>query len=378
MEAENVKLSSSTRLGWHVASLEALRSGSLSIEPVHLFYAILTMVDGVLDPPHQAALLAALDEEPTLAEDVRSLMAVLDRRDLTRIRRAVQRSLPRTVDLVIDDGRALRRSPRCREVFELAAMRAVRDGTAVVSLLHVFGALVEDPPGDIAPFLPACGPEKPVLLWESRLNAFADQPHVGRIVLVMTVVEGSMSMRRRFGDLESARILRLHDNLIRQELGASRGSEIQVVGEAFLIAFPDETEAVEFALRVQAGLRAHEDLAAIPVRVRIGIHAAPLLTPAPPGARSNPLLETAVDTTTRLASLAAGDQVLVDKIVFEQAIVRRRETVPDGLREIDSCDHGEYPVNGSAAPIRIFEVGHRGKVAFVRPGDARVAIRGPD
>jgi class 3 adenylate cyclase len=334
MVNEEMKIAASTRVAWHVASHEAVRCGSMSIEPVHLFHAILNMVDGVVDPPHRTAVVAALDAEPTLTEDIRATLGVVDHEDLTRIRRAVQRSLPRAADLIVDDGRPVPRSQRCRDLFELAAVRALRDGSSL-SMLHLVGAFVENPPGDVAPFLPSIGSDKPPLVWESRVRDFIDRLCLTRVIFVMTDIEGSQTITRHLGNVEAAKLFRAHDTLLRGEMNASRGREIKMVGDGFLLAFPEETEAVEFALRVQARVQEHPELTAIPMRVRMAIHAAPAQSPT-------------IDIVSRILSQAAGNQVLADAEVYTCAALR--------LQNVEGRNCGELNVKGAAAPLRIFEI----------------------
>lgn len=334
MVNEAMKVAASTRVAWHVASHEAVRCGSMSIEPVHLFHAILNMVDGVVDPPHRTAVVAALDAEPTLTEDIRATLGVVDHEDLTRIRRAVQRSLPRVTDLIVDDGRPVPRSRRCRDLFELATVRALRDGSSL-SMLHLVGALVEDPPGDVAPFLPSIVSDKPPLIWESRVRDFVDRLSLTRVVFVMTDIEGSQTIARQLGNVEAAKLFRIHDTLLRGELDASRGRELKMAGDGFLLAFPEETEAVEFALRSQARVQTQPELSAIPVRVRMAIHAAPAQSPT-------------IDTVSRILSQAAGNQILVDAEVYMCAALR--------LQNVEGRNCGEISVKGAATPLRIFEI----------------------
>lgn len=357
MNAERLTVSSSTRVAVHVASHEAHQSGSPQIEPVHLFHAILNMVDGVVDPPHRTAIAVALDEEPTLAEDIRRLMGIVDQEELTRIRRAVQRSLPQKV--AAGGERVLHRSPRCREVFEHAALRAVRDGSATVSLLHVVGALIEHPPGDIAPFLPSRDSQKPQLLWESRVSDFADELRLTRIALLMVEIDGSAAIQRRLGIYDSAKIFRAYDALLRDALLASCGREIRVAGDGFLSAFPDETEAVLFGLHVQAKLRLHEQLAAVPLHARMGIHVGT--------ADHDADLRLAIDTVSAMTSLATGNQILIDRDAYEGAMLKLSESAPEGIGMIEGCSHGEYRVKGRTTPLDLCEIGVHGRAPFTAP-----------
>ncbi len=362
------QLHPSTLLAWTIASQEAAAAGSPEIEPVHLFVALLQILD---DAWQQDAALLGLtpsdrDGVERLAAEARPRLG-LDAESVTRLRRRTRRDLQAARGPTATGK--LHRSARLRGLFSLAEEMASRDGDPVPDLRHLLRAALAFPSPDLAGVVPGRGKEKPELTWETRIHRFADDLDLGRITILVSDIEGSTSLKSRFGDRACAKIFRAHDELFREHMAAAPGGQIiKSLGDGFLLAFPSEVAAVRFALRIQAALRSRSSLAKVPVLVRMGIHCGEILQRAPSGSTlSEPFFGIAIDLASRVSSLARGNQILMDATVADGSR-RALETEPlEVPSPVEWRSWGRYWVKGSGEPMEIFEVGEAGKALFARP-----------
>src|SRR5262245_13478690 len=101
-------------------------------------------------------------------------------------------------------------------------------------------------------------------------------PPQGLVTLMFTDVEGSTSRweqhHERFGEA-----LQIHDRIIREAIANHSGYEVKTVGDAFMVAFQNASDAIKCAAEIQAAFA--ESAEGIPlwnevggVRIRIGLH----------------------------------------------------------------------------------------------------------
>ncbi|MCM2256026.1 MAG: AAA family ATPase [Vicinamibacteria bacterium] len=351
-----------------LANGEACLAGREEIAPLHVLLTLLKLADDALDTDLEGAGVA-----PDVARELRAqgaeARAVLgmDASELTRLRRKVRRAARPD-----DEERPIRRlslAASTRELLEAAAPFALEGPALAIAPVHLLRAMLQAPPPDVAPFLDGHASPKVPLEWETRIDEFVARFALERVTLVLTDMEGSMAIKRRYGDVEAARIFRAHDNVFRDLLQAHPGGrEIKTIGDAFLLAFSAEEDAVRFCLAVQARLRAHKDLAQVGLKVRMGMFAGPVLSKAAGGSGlSDPLFGITIDTASRISSLAAGNQVLTDRGVHDAAREGLAATPPADLGPIEWRSHGLYKVKGLDEPVEVFEVGEIGQAAFVKP-----------
>ncbi|MEN8159056.1 MAG: BREX system ATP-binding domain-containing protein [Myxococcota bacterium] len=109
----------------------------------------------------------------------------------------------------------------------------------------------------------------------SRLGAEVraeDQPGAAGppLAILFTDVEGSTPLVERLGDAEAYALLRAHERVVREQLAAWGGHEVDQEGDSFFATFDSGEHAARCALAIQRGL------ARLPlgrtIRVRIGIH----------------------------------------------------------------------------------------------------------
>lgn len=363
------RIDPSSRLAWAIAHREAFAAGSQEIEPIHLFLALLHAVD---DAWHEEAERLRLGPEDTgrverLAEEARALLG-MDRDGVTRLRRRIRRDLHATTAAQAPSAH-LHRSARLRGLYALADELAARDGSEPADLRHLVQAALIFPSPDLAEVVPGRGPDKPELTWETHIHRFADDLDPGHVTILVSDIEGSTSLKTRFGDRQCAKIFRAHDELFRDHLARSPGAQIiKGLGDGFLLAFPSGDAAVRFALQVQAALRTRPALAKIPVHVRMGIHAGEILRRHPSGSTlSEPYFGIAIDMASRVSSLARGNQILVDGGVAATSRAALESAPPPGVGTIEWRHWGSYWVKGCDEPVEIHEVGEAGKAAFIRP-----------
>src|SRR5438093_1245733 len=97
------------------------------------------------------------------------------------------------------------------------------------------------------------------------------------VTILFTDIVGSMQLKGELGDRQASALVQGHHALIRETLSRfSEGEEIETAGDSFLILFAKPSDAVQFALLVQARLRASLKEAHA-VRDRIGIHVGEVL-----------------------------------------------------------------------------------------------------
>lgn len=254
----------SVQLAWAIANAEACQAGSQTVEPIHFLLAILEIIDEAFYQYAEAMGLSAedLSSLPPLAREAKELLGLSDD-EVTRLRRSLRKTIQQGEPHRHEQ--MLRRSPGLRDLFDRGGALAAATQAASLTMIHVLRTLLVDPPADVRGVLPAKVVEKPALNWETRVNRFADRFQVSRLILVLTDIEGSTSIKDRFGDRESVKIFRAHDNLVRQQMGCYSGAlEIKTIGDSFLLAFATEGDAVGFALGVQSQLRRHKYLSQIP------------------------------------------------------------------------------------------------------------------
>ncbi|MCL4523608.1 MAG: AAA family ATPase [Acidobacteria bacterium] len=359
---------------WALANAEACLAGSSQIEPIHFFSAVLQILD---DAYHQAAERVGLSTEQIrelslLATEGREIIGI-PQDEITRLRRSLQKT--RQAAAGPEVMRTLHRSTTARALFDLAVGYAMEEKTRAFTMLHLLRALLLFPSPDLAGVVPRREQTKPALTWETRITRFVDQFELARITIVMSDIESSTLLKSHIGDLESAKLFRTHDTLFREELAKiPEAKEIKSMGDGFLLAFRSETDAVQFALRMQAQLRSHTHLSQHGIKVRFGIHGGEILSRVVPGSNlSDPIFGITIDTTSRILTLAAGDQILTDRHVHDVVAAQLEARPIAGLKPIAWRAHGKYYLKGLEIPVDIYEVGEEGIAPFKEPKSSEKA-----
>ena len=79
--------------------------------------------------------------------------------------------------------------------------------------------------------------------------------------------------RTPLGDVRAQEVLRIHNAIIREQVGANEGFEVKSQGDGFIMAFSGARRALECAIAIQQNFAIHEEAhPGEPIRVRIGLH----------------------------------------------------------------------------------------------------------
>ncbi len=173
----------------------------------------------------------------------------------------------------------------------------------------------------------------------SDAAASATGPSGVRTVL-FTDIAGHTEMMRRLGDEKGRDVLREHERITREALKAHGGSEIKTMGDGFMASFASAAAALGCAVAIQRALAQHNETAAEPIRVRIGLNA------GEPIAEDEDLFGAAVIRAARVAALAQAGEILATNVIRELA---------EGKGFLFS-DRGEIVLRGFDDPVRLFEV----------------------
>jgi class 3 adenylate cyclase len=133
---------------------------------------------------------------------------------------------------------------------------------------HVPGArLVELPGADCYPFYTVAS--EAVLDEVEEFLTGARQPlSIQRelATVLFTDIVGSTDLAAQMGDARWLELLSAHNEAIRRQLAAFRGSEIDTTGDGFLATFDGPARAVQCALRI------HDSIRALGMEIRAGLH----------------------------------------------------------------------------------------------------------
>ena len=156
-----------------------------------------------------------------------------------------------------------------------------------------------------------------------------------KVVLVFTDIEGSTPMWERVPEaMESG--LKLHNDLLRRLIAEHRGYEVKTEGDAFMVAFENETDALRWCLAAQEALHElpwPEDLLNQPqaapsedglhkgFRVRMGAHLGGVRRAVDPTSGRLDFFGPVVNRAARVSAAAHGGQIIVSRAVLEGASI---------------------------------------------------------
>ncbi len=161
--------------------------------------------------------------------------------------------------------------------------------------------------------------------------------------ILFTDVEGSTALNDLLGDAKARDLLREHERMVREALKAHGGSEVKTLGDGFMTSFSSATKALECAIAMQRAFAAHNETAAEPMMVRIGLNA------GEPIAEDDDLYGTAVNLAARITAQAKGGEILASEAV--------RQIVAG--KKFPFSDRGDTALRGFEDPVRIYQVSWR-------------------
>jgi predicted ATPase/class 3 adenylate cyclase/DNA-binding CsgD family transcriptional regulator len=163
---------------------------------------------------------------------------------------------------------------------------------------------------------------------------------------MFTDVEGSTKLWEAEPEL-MAIALRRHDEIMRAAIECAGGYVFKTVGDAFCAAFSTSRAAVEATLSAQQALSDEAWPAAVPLRVRMGVHTGVCEE------RDGDYFGVVVNRAARLTAVGHGGQVLVSGA----AAGLLSGGLPDGVR---LRDLGEHRLKDLGRAERVFQVTGRG------------------
>jgi class 3 adenylate cyclase len=168
-------------------------------------------------------------------------------------------------------------------------------------------------------------------------EAFA---HTAFRAILFTDIEGSTARTMRVGDVGAMRLLRAHDAIVREALGAHDGLEVKHTGDGIMASFTSVTEAVRCAVQIQRQVAERNRGAADVMRLRVAISCGEPVT------EEGDLFGAAVELAARLCAQGGAGGILVSSAVREVCLGK-------GF-EFD--DLGVAALKGFDEPIRLYGV----------------------
>ena len=168
----------------------------------------------------------------------------------------------------------------------------------------------------------------------ARVVARTDLP-TGTVTFLFTDIEGSTRLLHELGDVAYAEALAEHRRALRDAFTRHGGVEVDTQGDAFFIAFPTATGAID------AAGAAREALEPGPIRVRVGIHT------GTPLATDEGYVGVDVHRAARIAAVGHGGQVLISA------------TTASARGDRVLVDLGEHRLKDLPVPERLYQLGDR-------------------
>ncbi len=163
----------------------------------------------------------------------------------------------------------------------------------------------------------------------------------GLRTILFTDLVDSTSVANRVGDARAVEILRIHDAIVRQCLGAAGGREVKHTGDGLMASFVSASDSVRCAIDIQRAFARHnQQHGETLISVRIGFSA------GEPVANNEDLFGAAVNLAARVCAHAQAGQILVSNVIPELCIAKGFEFT----------DQGEVMLKGFDEAVRLHEV----------------------
>ena len=195
-------------------------------------------------------------------------------------------------------------------------------------------------------------------------------------VLIFTDIVGSTDMKNRFGVPAYSEALRIHNGHF--ETLARECPNIRILrnmGDGYFAEAGGIVHAVRFALLFQQAMR-EGPWGKVRLTTRVGIHAGEISEVDSEGGCG--IVAPAADLAARVMSLAMGGQILLTRLLFDEArhfIHEHPEVGGKPAPPLGWLAHGPYLMQGREDPIDIFEVGAEGLAPLAPPPDGEKAKR---
>ena len=129
----------------------------------------------------------------------------------------------------------------------------------------------------------------------------------GIVTFLFTDIEASTELLKQLRDQYKILLVE-HRDILRAAFETWGGREVDTQGDAFFVAFPRATDAVNAAVEIQRTLAAHEWPERVEVRVRMGLHT------GEPWVGEEGYVGMDIHRAARIAHVGHGGQVLLSEL----------------------------------------------------------------
>ena len=159
--------------------------------------------------------------------------------------------------------------------------------------------------------------------------------------VLFTDIRGSTALTQRLGDSGVMRILRQHNDVVREALKTWGGREVKHTGDGIMASFSSVAKAVECSIAIQRKVAEHvRESPDEALQLKVGLAAGEPIT------EGDDLFGATVQLAARLCEQAGGDGILVSSAVRDLCIGKTF-----GFRE-----RGPLSLRGFDEPVRAFAV----------------------
>lgn len=214
----------------------------------------------------------------------------------------------------------------------------------------------------------------------AQLADFQRRHRVSLMCMVCTELLNASRLRQKLGDAETLRVIRQHDQILRDLLSSFPGGlEISASGGAFFLVFEKPSDAVRFGLQFQIRIGILARKLGQELAIRTGIHVGEVLVEqTEDNLRPGQLNGLQVDTCLALQSLAGPGQILLSRFAFENAQSSLKASPLPEPRELVWASHGTYELLTLGGTLDVCEVAALTGTPPRPPKDNERARRLPD
>jgi class 3 adenylate cyclase len=163
----------------------------------------------------------------------------------------------------------------------------------------------------------------------------------GLRTIVFTDLVDSTALTQKLGDHGLIRLLRRHDEIIRDSITTFAGREVKHTGDGLMASFVSASKAVESSIAIQREMAAHNaENPEQPLRVRIGMSA------GEPVSEKADLFGAAVQLARRVCDAGDEGSIVTSGVVRELCVGKPWEFVP----------RGDVPLKGFPQPVPLYDV----------------------
>jgi class 3 adenylate cyclase len=163
-------------------------------------------------------------------------------------------------------------------------------------------------------------------------------PQTARMTFMFTDIVGSTTLAEALGDEAWERLLRWHDDMLRQLVERGEGQIVKTTGDGVFAAFETARAATDTAIAIQQALRDHRASTGFALAVRIGLHAAEATR------RGDDYSGMAIHVAARIGALAGGGEILASADTLAEA------------GDLPASASRSVPVRGASAPVTVASI----------------------